>query len=173
MSIRDEQAVKLIVAKVLVELIQASDKTVRGDVAKGWVVDDRINGMVGGASGGTVQVKRGAKRAAITDAGAFEEWVQENRPDEWETVIPKPFTRVRPAFVTAVLDVAKKEGVAVTPQGEEIPGVTVSQAGPQVAVSLADDAAELVADAWASGELWEIVGGLLPQLEAGPGEVDG
>lgn len=164
-----EQAVRLIVIKVLRDhVLKVADDDARNEIRATWMTGDRLNGALAGRPAGQVQLKNGTTGAAVTDRQAFEEWVREHRGEEWETFVPRPVARVRPAFESAVLALAKKQGVAVTAGGEEIPGITVSEGAPTPAVSLADDAAELVTAAWQSGELWEIVGSLLPALDAAP-----
>ncbi|MEU8271584.1 hypothetical protein AB0B89_31040 [Sphaerisporangium sp. NPDC049002] len=165
---RDEQAVRLIVSAVLADILAKADRADRDQVRTTWVVGDRLNGVVADHPAGAIQVKKGAVRATVTDQAAFAEWVKTHRADELETVRT---TRVRPAYVSAVLTAAKKTGTAVTADGEEIPGITVVAGEPTVAVTLADDAADLVSAAWQSGELWELIGGLLPALE--PADKDG
>ncbi|MEV0968477.1 hypothetical protein [Microtetraspora glauca] len=162
-----EQALRLVVIRVLKDILGAADDTDRAGVRTDWTVGDRLTATLAAEPVGAVQLRKGTIRPQVTDAGAFEAWVMANRPDEWETVTTT-VTRVRPAYVTAVLAAAKKTGVAVTKDGEEIPGITVAAGDPTVAVTLTEDAAELVAEAWQSGELWEIVGSLLPALEAAP-----
>lgn len=159
-----EQALRLVVVRVLKDLLKAADDGDRAQVRTDWSTGERLAGVIGGETVGYVQLKHGPAGAAVTDRAAFEAWVTTHRPDEWETVTTT-VTRIRPAYESAVLAAAKKAGLAVTAAGEEIPGVTVAVGEPQVAVTLADGAAELVAAGWQSGELWEIVGSLLPALE--------
>ncbi|WP_431897833.1 hypothetical protein [Nonomuraea sp. bgisy101] len=163
---REEQALRLVITRVLKDVLKDSDDSDRAAVREGWVTGDRLAGALGKRAVGHVQLRKGTTQATVTDQTAFEAWVVANRPEEWETVTTT-VTRVRPAYLNAILTVAKKAGVAVTADGEEIPGVTVSAGEPTVAVTLSADAAELVASAWQSGELWELIGGLLPELAAG------
>ncbi len=168
---RDEQAVRLIVSRILADLLTEADQATRAEVGTTWTVGDRLNGLIAAQPAGAVQLRKGATRATVTDPAAFEAWVREHRADEVETVRT---TRVRPAFVTALLTAAKKAGAAVTADGEEIPGITVAAGDPTVAVTLADDARDLVSAAWQTGELWQLIGGLLPALErANEHEIEG
>ena len=156
---REEQTLRMIVARVLTEVLAEADKSDREAARSTWTVGDRLGGELGGKVVGAAQLKRGAVRAQVGDREAFEQWVMANRPTEVEFISS---VRVRPAYQSAVLAAAKKVGVAVTSDGEEIPGVTVSEGEPSVAVTLADDAVSMVAAAWESGELWHLLGELLP-----------
>lgn len=156
---RDEQAIRLIIARVLGDLINTASTAERAAVTSGWLVGDRIGAALHGRPAGAVQLRKGSTRATVSDPQALEAWVAVHHPDGIETVTT---TRVRPAYQTALLAAAKQAGAAVTPAGEELPGVTVTTGDPTVAVTLAEDAAELVAAAWETGELWELLGGLLP-----------
>lgn len=158
---------RLVVAAILADLLDQADKDTRADVRTTWMVGDRKGAALAGRPAGHAQLKKGATYAKVTDPAAFEAWVSSNRPDEVEQIAA---TRVRPAYQAALLAAAKKAGAAVTPDGEEIPGVTITTGEPTVAVSVAEDAAELLAEAWQSGELWELLGGLLPALEPAKGE---
>lgn len=157
-----EQALRLVIIRVLKDLLKGADDTDRQAVDGSWIPGDRLAGALERKPVGWVQLKNGAVNASVTDAKAFETWVAANRPEEWEKVTA---TRVRPAYLAAVITAAKKVGKAVTADGEEIPGITVADGDPTVAVTLADNATELVSRAWQSGELWELLGELLPTLE--------
>lgn len=162
-----DQALRLVVARILRDLLDQADQDARADVRTTWMVGDRKGAALAGRPAGHAQLKKGTTRAVVTDPAAFEAWVSATRPDEVEQITT---TRVRPAYQAAVLAGAKKAGAAVTADGEEIPGVSVTTGEPTVAVSVAEDAAELLAEAWQSGELWELLGGLLPALEPAKGE---
>lgn len=162
-----DQALRLIVAAILADLLDQADQDTRADVRTTWMVGDRKGAALAGRPAGHAQLKKGATYAKVTDPAAFEAWVMFNRPDEVEHI---KTTRVRPAYQAALLAAAKKAGAAVTADGEEIPGVTVTAGEPTVAVSVAEDAAVLLAAAWQSGELWELLGGLLPALEPAKGD---
>lgn len=161
-----EQVVRMVVARVLREILSSADEADRETARRTWVVGDRLGATLGGRVAGHAQLRKGTTRAVVSDAEAFEAWVSENCPSEIEFLSS---VRVRPSYQAAVLAAAKKTGVAVTAAGEEIPGITVTEGEPTVAVTLAEDAAELVAAAWQSGELWELLGDLLPALEPAPG----
>lgn len=162
---REEMTLRMIVVRVLKDILAEADNGDREDARTTWTVGDRLGATLGGQVAGHAQLRKATTRATIGDAGAFEAWVSANRPSEIEFLSS---VRVRPAYQAAVLAAAKKTGVAVTADGEEIPGVTVAEGEPTLAVLPADNAAELVAAAWQSGELWELLGNLLPVLEAAP-----
>ncbi len=156
----DQTVLRLIVARVLSGLLGSSDEAIRAAVRDSWMVGDRIGATLAGRPAGHVQLRKGTVRATVTDPAAFEAWA-----DSRGEVEHIKTTRVRPAYQSAVLAAAKKAGAAVTAEGEEIPGITVAVGDPTVAVLLADGAERLVAEAWQTGELWELIGGLLPALE--------
>jgi len=159
-----EQAIRLLIIRVLRDLLKDADNAEREQVCREWSIGDRIGAALGpgGEVAGHVLYKRGAVKAEISDPGAFHRWVEKNRPEEIETI-----TRVRPAFAKAVLTRAQRLGTPVTEDGEEIPGVSVLAKDPQVTVIPTEDAEELVRQAWQSGQLQAIVADLLrPALEA-------
>jgi hypothetical protein len=164
-----DTALRLIVLKVLAEELAKAKAPVTETLRETWTVGDRNAGKLpDGKVVGSVTFKNGATGASVTDRAAFEEWVSQVHPEEWETITPAPITRVRPAFEKRLTDVAKKEGEPVDPAtGDTVPGITVRQGDPTPAVTLAKGAAELVAEAWRSGELSALVGDLLrPAIEA-------
>lgn len=163
---REELAVRLVVTRVLKEILAAADSEDR-KAAAAWAPGDRLGAVLCGEVAGHTQVRNGAVKAAVTDPEAFKAWVSQNRPGEIEFLSS---VRVRPAYQSAILTAAKRDGVAVSTDGEEIPGVTVTQGEPTLTVTLTEDASALVAKAWQSGELWEIVGSVLTALEPARGE---
>lgn len=162
----NDQAVRMIVARVLREILAAADEADRAVARETWTVGDRLGATLGGTVAGHAQLRKGTTRAVVSDAEAFQAWVEQVHPGEIEFISS---VRVRPAYQASVLAAAKKLGDAVAAGGEEIPGITVVEGDPTVAVTLADGAVDLVAAAWQSGELWELIGDLLPALEPAPG----
>lgn len=106
---------------------------------------------------GTVTYSPGAKTPSVVDEPVFVKWVTENYPGE-VTTSTVTTTTVRPAFVAKVLQWTKDNGVAVTPDGEEIPGVDLHQGKPYVIVKPTDEAKERARAA---------LGASLPELTAG------
>lgn len=162
-----DPVLRLLVARVLADLLGQADADARSDVRTSWMVGDRKGAVLSGSPVGSVQLRKGARRAVVTDPAAFEAWAYAQHADNVELI---QTTRVRPAYQAAILAAAKATGAAVTGDGEEIPGVAVTETEPTVAVTLADHARTALAEAWASGELWEIVGSLLPALEPAGGD---
>lgn len=163
-------ALKLAVLRVLVDGLTLAGKTAGEELKQSWTVGDRNAGKLpDGTVIGSVVFKNGATRAAIDDRESFEAWVRLNHPDEWETVTPEPVTRVRPAFEALLLNAAKRIGAPVdATTGEVVPGVKVTAGAPHPAVTLSEGAADNVAAAWQSGELSDLVSGLLrPAIEGG------
>jgi hypothetical protein len=105
-------------------------------------------GVISGEQIGSVQLTKGATRASVTDMDALLKWAQVNAPDQVVTV-----PVLRPAYLTALLTGAKAEGVAVTKDGELIPGIDVTQSDPSLMVKPSEDAAEILAREFAAGRL--------------------
>jgi hypothetical protein len=107
--------------------------------------------------------------AKVTDPEAFLAWVRDNRPDHIER---KFVTEVRPAFVKALLAEMTAAGVAQwcdkeTGEVHSVPGVQLQGRAAYHRVTFEKDAADLVAEAWASGQLAGLV---LPQITAAPAD---
>ncbi len=105
-------------------------------------------GMIGDEPLGAVQLNKGATTARITDPTALLYWVLEHFPEQVES---KPV--IRSAYLTALLSDAKSKGVAVTKDGEPIPGIEVGTADPTLSVKPNEDAADVIARAFAEGRL--------------------
>lgn len=163
MTTQHDTALRLIVLKVLGEELAKAKTPVTDVLRETWTVGDRTGGKLpSGQVVGSVTFKRGSVGASVSDRAAFEEWVAENHPEELETITYAPVTRVRPAYEKRLTDEAKKAGEPVDPAtGESVPGITVRTGDPTPAVTLAPGAADLVAEAWRSGALAELVGDLL------------
>lgn len=127
-----------VIKKRVVELISEAQERVQLNTG------DRLTALLGGAKIGSVTKAHGATRAKVTDAAAFLEWVRENRPDE---IREQPSDLLR----SQVLAAAVKNGVAVTEDGELIPGITVVEGDDYMSTRPTDDALALVAAAYRSG----------------------
>jgi hypothetical protein len=94
------------------------------------------------------------------------EWVLENHPDAIQQV---QVTQVDPDFTARMVAFARATGSTADPAtGEEVPGLRVRDGDPYPMTKLEDNAAELVAEAWQSGELSELIASLVrPAVEAG------
>lgn len=126
---------------------------------------DRVASVLpGGRVLGRLNMPREPVHVEVTDWGALLDWAKERRPDQVEE-----FTAYRlfPAFVEALLADARRRGVAVDHNGEEIPGIAVSTAPPSPTMSLADDAAEQLADALADPATRPAVVAALEELVSG------
>lgn len=86
---------------------------------------------------GTVRTTQRQATVRITDRDALVEWAKEHRPDMVEEVVTYrvPAATVK-AEVTPVVDGATLR--AVTPDGEEVPGVTVEPARVDVSIKAAE-----------------------------------
>lgn len=108
-------------------------------------------GLIGDEPIGSVQLNKGATTARITDPAALLAWVAEHLPEQIEAI--PATTRVRSACLTALLAEAKAKGVAVSKHGEPIPGIDVGTADPTLQVKPSEDAADVIARAFAEGRI--------------------
>lgn len=167
MSDRHDMAARFAVLKVLADRVKDGKAVADCEIRDAWHPGDRNTAeLPGGEVIGTVTLAKGRAASAITDETAFLEWVTKTHPDQVETV-----TRVRPDYATRVKSAARQLGHGVDPEtGEEIPGLSVSTGDPYPVVKLAADAEVLVAEAWLSGSMLDLVASLLrPEIEPGGG----
>lgn len=64
------QAVRLVVARVLKDMLAAADNSERDAVREAWTVGDRIGAPLGGLVAGHVLFKRGSTKVTVTDLWA-------------------------------------------------------------------------------------------------------
>lgn len=121
-------------------------------------VGDRLSVTFGGRVAAVVSLPSPASRAVVKNEALFLAYVRKNNPDGVETVTTE---RVREATRTAYLAEALKDGT-------KIDGVEVKTNALVPHVRLADDAAEVIAEAWARGEISEEVAALLKIIPALP-----
>ena len=97
---------------------------------------------------GHVRRDKGVVTASVSSMTELIDWVEANYPSEVEEWAPAPVTRVRPAFLTALLAAAKDHGAPVWDTGEVIDGVTVTTGDPKTVVVPAktDEATEALLD---------------------------
>lgn len=164
---KDETALTVALLKVLSGRIGTAKKTADTDITGGWEVSDRNAAVLpNGTKIGTVTLAKGKRNVDITDQDAFMEWVLETHPDAIQQV---QVTQVDPDFTNRMISFARATGSTTDPAtGEEVPGLRVRDGDPYPMTKLEDDAAELVAEAWQSGELAELIAALVqPTVEAG------
>lgn len=104
-----------------------------------------------------VTLKKGAVSPRVVDEAALVEWLEANHPTEVETVT---VTRPRAAFVSVLLERAKKDGIAVTADGEVIPGIDVTVGDPAIVVVPRQEAGPAIIAALATRELPAIAAAL-------------
>jgi hypothetical protein len=158
--IPQDLALRFALLKVLVTELAAAKKIADCEIRDAWRPSDRLTATTpGGDDIGTVTLAKGKTTANVTDLDAYEAWAGEAHPEWVETVT---ITRVNLDATTRLLAAARKLGVAVDAEtGEVVPGITVYEGDPYPMVKLAEGAREAVAKAWRSGELAELVSGLL------------
>ena len=122
-------------------------------------IGDRLSVTFGGRVAAVVSLPAPASRAVVKNEALFLAYVRKNNPDGVETVPASE--RVRDATRTAYLAEALNQGV-------KIDGVEVKTNALVPHVKLAGDAAEVIAEAWARGEIGEEVAALLKIIPALP-----
>lgn len=165
MTERHDHATTYALLKVIADAVKDAKAVVDCEIRDSWHPGDRNTAALpGGRVVGAVTLAKGRAKAEIADEQVFEAWVAQVHPEQIETV-----TRVKPDYVSRVKSAARQLGHTVDPEtGDAIAGLSVSTGDPYPFVKLTPDAAELVARAWRSGALAELLGALLPAIEVGP-----
>lgn len=152
----------VLVLKELANRVAAADRQLRAQAGAGWEPGDRMTVKVGDQKIGTVSLANGRVTARVTDAPALLAWVKATYASEVHTV-----EEIRPAFLAKLLGDAKDAGQPVDARtGEAVPGVEVGVGDPYVTTASEKHAAEVIAAAWASGEL-VLPASVLPAVEGG------
>ena len=161
MSTRHDLALRLTVLKILVAELAAAKKAADAEVRDTWRRGDRLTAALpDGKLVGAVTLAKGRATAHVSDPDAYEKWIAAVHPEQIETV-PET-TRINPDFTDRLKAAARNLGVPVDAEtGEIVPGITVTEGTPYALVKLVDEATERVAAAWRSGDLTELVSGLL------------
>lgn len=122
-------AVQAVALKVLSERVKERSDAVKAELAASLDVGDRKTATLDDSTKvGSISYAAGKTSAKITNDRALTEWVAERYPDEI-------MTQVRPAFLTSLLEAAKKAGAAVDVQtGELLPGVELGTSQPYLSV---------------------------------------
>lgn len=146
------QARLLVIAKWLTERIVGARRSDLEPAAREVLpVGSRIPVMLDGVLAGTVSRPKPTTRSSVTNEARFRAWVEENRPDQMETV-----RQVRSSFTDVVRKSVKEHGGIVDPQTGEVipvPGVEASEGDPVVRVELTSDAEAAIAAAWRNGDI--------------------
>ena len=161
MTAKHDVALRLAVLKVLVAELAEAKTAADAEIRDTWRRGDRLTAALpDGKLVGAVTLAKGRASAAVTDADAYEKWIRAVHPEQIQTV-PET-TRINPDFTARLKSAAQKLGVPVDAEtGEIVPGITVTEGTPYALVKLVDEAAGMVGAAWRSGELAELVSGLL------------
>lgn len=139
----------LLVLKELATRVSTVDRQLRSQAGGDWEPGDRLTVKVGDQKIGTVSLANGRVTARITDLKVLLAWVKTNYSSEVHTV-----EEIRPAFLAKLLSDAKDTGQPVDARtGEAVPGIEVGVGDPYITTSSEKRAAEVIAAAWASGEL--------------------
>lgn len=166
MTARHDEASRLALLKVLGERLKDAKTAADCEIRDTWRPKDRAAAVLpDGTEIGAVTLASGRKKSSLTDETAFEKWVAKTHPEEMETVT---LTRPRPEFTERLMSAARQLGEAVdAATGEAVPGITVTEGEAYPTVRLASGAADLLAVAWRDGVLTDLIGSLLPAIEAG------
>ncbi|MDA8324117.1 MAG: hypothetical protein M0030_30490 [Actinomycetota bacterium] len=137
----------------------------------------RLPAIFGGRQAGWVSMPKPSTTAAVTDPGAFLAWTRKNVPGRIredvtidqrqmddvlaliEDHMPDALIRttvVDPAWQGDLLASLRDRGRYALAGGDvitEVPGITVSTGEPRPRVNLADDAGEVIEQAWRAGEI--------------------
>ena len=132
-----EAARRAAALKFLGDLVKAEDGPAR-TAAREALAELGIKTLTAKLDDGTevadVTLRAGSTYARVTDPEKFMDWVCENRPSE--IVSPPRQSSVRSSYRDSVLAQAKRDGIALSADGEVIPGVTVSEGEPTLMVKL-------------------------------------
>jgi hypothetical protein len=113
-------------------------------------VGERHAAKFGGRVAGWISIPRPAARAAVKNEAALLAWAKKNLPSAVETV-----ERVRPETAKALGDAMKAHGGWVDGDGVVIPvdGIEVTTGEPSPRVELTAEAADVIGEAWRTGEI--------------------
>lgn len=134
------------------------------ETTDGLTIGDRVGVTFGGRLAATVSLPNPAVR--VTDRDVFLAWMQHNFPQGVEMV-----PRVRPETQRAfIADFKANDGRWLnTETGAWVDIDGIGTGDPVPHVELADNAAEVIGEAWASGEIGDEVLALLKVMTALPG----
>lgn len=108
------------------------------------------------------------KPGPVIDTVRFDAWCKTAHPEAFvQPPTPEPYIPAtwREEFVSRLM--RSHDGAFVTSDGEEVPGVSWREATPKTySTRFEKGGAEVIAQAWASGELGELMPGMAPSLPA-------
>lgn len=174
MSDPDVLALRALSLRLLADRVKQADTTNRAQIEDWFAVKDRkvawlpLDGQK--VEIGHVRRDPGSVSAVVVNMGELIDWCEQNAPTEVEEYAPAPVTRVRPAYLSALLDAAKKQGAAVSPDGEVIPGIRVTTGDPRTVVKPAGTVEAEAALMAAIAADPNALGSLLGELPAGGAE---
>ena len=147
---RRDTATNLLISRVVRDRLAAADKAYREQAREDFDVPGvRDIGVIGDEQVGSVQLTKPRESWTVTDPAALLAWVKANAVDEVVTT-----ETVRPSYVQALLARAKEDGIAVDRvSGEPIPGIERRTSEPTLTVKPSEDAAQVIAQAFADGRL--------------------
>ncbi|HTF09403.1 MAG TPA: hypothetical protein VK659_14645 [Asanoa sp.] len=172
MSLKDA-ATRAAVLGALHEAIGAELKTAKAELQQGLKAAKQDSGtqqigvsLPDGKQVGKVTLVQPKPTAVVTDAEKFTAWVLDTRPGE---IVRRFVTEVRPAWTTQVLKEIAAAGVVQwcdreTGEVHDVPGVVLQPRSAYPRMTIPDDGAAAIAQAWRTGTL---AADFLPQLTAG------
>lgn len=125
-----------------------------------------------GTKVGGISIAIAKEEAQITDRDALKEWVMQNNPTAVVTIPQRQ--DIADAYLDALLKKVTftDDGTALTEDGEVVPGVTKNKGGYPKSFSIrpSSDGKAAIAQAWADGQLAQMLPGIAPALPAGDDE---
>lgn len=131
-------AARLVALTFIGERVRLAERATRTAIAEAWAVSKREPvELAAGPDGvpvnvGSVRLDKGATSAFVTDMDALIAWCEDNFTDALETITRR---QIRSSNLSAILDQAKKDGLAVAASGELIPGIEVLTGKAKVVVT--------------------------------------
>ncbi|MCA1185791.1 MULTISPECIES: hypothetical protein [unclassified Saccharopolyspora] len=142
-------ALQIAVLRLLLDKVKQASDAAKANGLGRMDPGDRITATYNGQKIAAVSAAEGKTSARVTNPDALAAWVAEHYPTEVEH---KPV--IRPAFERVLLDLAKKAGEPVAPDGElDVPGIAVSNGDPYITVRPTPEAEQIVTAMLAAGVL--------------------
>lgn len=124
----DELAIRLLLLASLEGAVAQSIRDTKDLLAARMTAGDMKRPRLGDLAAGTVTYANGPVTVTVDDEAALTEWVLQHYTTEIELI-----TRVRPAFMSRILEATKAAGQPAGPGGElDIPGLSVRSGTPRV-----------------------------------------
>lgn len=118
MTAREDIATQLLTQRVILDLMREADGDTRATAKELFTkVGTREIGSLGDVDLGAVQLTKARESWVVTDAVAFQAWVEKHHPDE---IVTETRQTVRSSFQKAIIDKAKAGNLIDEETGEVI-----------------------------------------------------